>query len=133
LTIGGEYYELDLVDTFGLEDYYRLRPLSYANADVFVVVFSVVVPRTLESARELWIREISKFAPRVPYLLVGLETELRDDPEVLFRLASQEQKPISYEKGLKWANNIGAVKYLEASSRRSEFLPLFLFLLLPSF
>jgi GTPase SAR1 family protein len=40
--------ELGLWDTSGAEEYDRLRPLSYANANVILLVFSVVQPSTLE-------------------------------------------------------------------------------------
>ena len=49
---GGEPYTLSLFDTAGLEDYDRLRPLSYPQTDVFLVCFSVVSPSSFENVKE---------------------------------------------------------------------------------
>ena len=35
--------QLELWDTAGQEDYDRIRPLSYPNTDVFLVLFSVTI------------------------------------------------------------------------------------------
>lgn len=40
--IEGKTINLGLWDTAGQEEYNRLRPLAYPNADVFLIVFSVV-------------------------------------------------------------------------------------------
>lgn len=41
---------LGLWDTAGQEEYNRLRPLAYPNADVFLIVFSVVEPSSFINA-----------------------------------------------------------------------------------
>jgi len=47
-----------LWDTAGQEDYDRLRPLSYPNTDVVLVVFSVDAPDSLENVVEKWVPEV---------------------------------------------------------------------------
>ena len=54
--------------------------------------------------------------PTTPILLVGLQIDLRDDTNVIEKLAQQGQKPIAYGMGEKWAKNVGAVKYMECSA-----------------
>jgi small GTP-binding protein len=49
LTANDTTIELGLWDTAGQEEYDRLRPLSYANANVFLVCFSVVSPVSYEN------------------------------------------------------------------------------------
>ena len=39
-------YLLELLDTAAQEDYDQLQPLSYNNADIFFVCYSVVIPST---------------------------------------------------------------------------------------
>ena len=41
--------KLNLFDTAGQEDYDRLRPLAYVDANIFLVCFSVVDPHTMEN------------------------------------------------------------------------------------
>lgn len=37
-------------DTAGQEEYARLRPLAYSNADIFIIAFSVSEPSTFINA-----------------------------------------------------------------------------------
>ena len=41
------------LSSIGQSDYPRLRPLSYPQTDVFIAVFSVVMPYTLENIKEM--------------------------------------------------------------------------------
>ncbi|KAJ3058049.1 Rho GTPase protein rac1, partial [Podochytrium sp. JEL0797] len=63
-----------------------------------------------------WLPEISHHAPHSPILLIGTKLDLRDDPEILARLSSHNMRPISFQQGVKMAQGIGAVKYLECSA-----------------
>ena len=48
---------LQLWDSSCQEEYDRLRPLTYPNTDVFVIVFAVDDPDSFESAENTWIQE----------------------------------------------------------------------------
>lgn len=72
-----QYINLCLWDTTGQEDYKKLRPLSYPHTDVFVLVFSLILPNTLENIENMWIPEIKEHCPGVPYILVGTESKGR--------------------------------------------------------
>ncbi|KAM3596155.1 uncharacterized protein V6R79_009322 [Siganus canaliculatus] len=111
--INGESYSVELYDTAGLEDYDRLRPLSYPETDVFLVCFSVVSPTSFENVREKWVPEISHHCPRTPFLLVGTHVDLRDDSNTL---AKNKQQVLTYEDGEKMAQELKAVKYVECSA-----------------
>ena len=50
--VDGQQIELALWDTAGQEDYDRLRPLSYPDADVLLICFAVDSPDTLENVPE---------------------------------------------------------------------------------
>jgi cell division control protein 42 len=114
--IGGDPYTLGLFDTAGQEDYDRLRPLSYPQTDVFLVCFSVISPASFENVKEKWIPEITHHCPKVPFLLVGTQMDLRDDGPTIDKLAKNKQKPISLQQGDKMADDQGAVKYVECSA-----------------
>ncbi|KAJ5214852.1 hypothetical protein N7468_010531 [Penicillium chermesinum] len=114
--IGDEPYTLGLFDTAGQEDYDRLRPLSYPQTDVFLVCFSVTSPASFENVREKWFPEVHHHCPGVPCLIVGTQTDLRDDANVREKLARQKMQPIRKEDGDRMAKELGAVKYVECSA-----------------
>lgn len=114
--IGDEPYTLGLFDTAGQEDYDRLRPLSYPQTDVFLVCFSVTSPASFENVREKWFPEVHHHCPGVPCLIVGTQTDLRDDPSVRDKLAKQKMSPVRKEDGERMAKELGAVKYVECSA-----------------
>ncbi|XP_010153506.1 PREDICTED: rho-related GTP-binding protein RhoQ-like [Eurypyga helias] len=98
------------------EDYDRLRPLSYPMTDVFLICFSVVNPASFQNVKEEWVPELKEYAPNVPFLLVGTQIDLRDDPKTLARLNDMKEKPVSVEQGQKLAKEIGAYCYVECSA-----------------
>ncbi|KAL3974754.1 polycystin 1L2 [Sarotherodon galilaeus] len=98
------------------EDYDRLRPLSYPQTDVFLVCFSVVSPSSFENVKEKWVPEITHHCPKTPFLLVGTQIDLRDDPSTVEKLAKNKQKPITPETAEKLARDLKAVKYVECSA-----------------
>jgi len=52
----------------------------------------------------------------VPCLIVGTQTDLRDDPAVKDKLAKQKMQPVRKEDGEKMARELGAIKYVECSA-----------------
>ncbi|CAK8675213.1 unnamed protein product [Clavelina lepadiformis] len=112
----GRPVNLVLLDTAGQEDYDRLRPLSYPQTDVFLVCFSVASPASLENVRAKWYPEVSHHCPGTPVILVGTKLDLRDDQATVTELRNKGLAPSTYEEGLKMAENIHAVKYLECSA-----------------
>jgi len=131
--IGEDPYTLGLFDTagtlppsvtvlllifriLGQEDYDRLRPLSYPQTDVFLVCFSVTSPASFENVKEKWFPEVHHHCPGVPCLIVGTQIDLRDDTQVIEKLARQKQRPVANEQGERLARELGAVKYVECSA-----------------
>jgi len=120
LTAGDRNIELGLWDTAGQEEYDRLRPLSYANANVFLICFSLVNPVSFENVSAKWYPEVMHFCPEVPQILVGTKLDARSDSAVIEKLKSQGQKPVTTEQGQELARKIKAVKYMECSAKTSE-------------
>jgi Rho family protein len=108
--------EIALWDTAGQEEYDRLRPLSYPESNVILIVFSVDFPTSLENVLDKWYPEVTHFCPDTPLLLVGTKTDLRTDTATLRYLSAQGQVPITPEHGATVAKEIGAV-YKECSAK----------------
>ncbi|GAM24256.1 hypothetical protein SAMD00019534_074310 [Acytostelium subglobosum LB1] len=119
LTAGDRNIELGLWDTAGQEEYDKLRPLSYANANVFLICFSITNPVSYENVLTKWYPEVLHFCPEVPQILVGTKLDTRDDRTIIEKLESQGQRPISTEQGNELARKIKAVKYMECSAKTS--------------
>lgn len=64
-----------------------------------------------------WLPEITHHCPNTPLILVGTKLDLRDDPVTLQRLKERRFTPITYSMGMQCAREVGAIKYLEASSK----------------
>lgn len=66
--------------------------------------------------REKWFPEVHHHCPGVPCLIVGTQTDLRDDPSVREKLGKQKMSPVRKEDGEKMAKELGAVRYVECSA-----------------
>ena len=67
---------ISLWDTEGADDYDRLRPMCYAQTDVFLVCFDMANPDSFDNVRTKWAPEIQHHAPGIPIMLVGLKSDL---------------------------------------------------------
>ena len=114
--ISGEPYTLALVDTAGQEAYDRLRTLSYPETNVFLVCFSVVSPSSFQNVKDKWVPEITHYCPKVPFLLVGTQIDLRNDRNTVEMLQKVKERPITFDQGEQLSSELGAVKYLECSA-----------------
>lgn len=112
-----KYVELALWDTAGQEEYDRLRVLSYHDVDIFLVCFGVDTPTSLENVIDKWVPEVSHFCPNIPFILVGLKTDLRKEDKPHIYTSRSVIKSITEEQGNYIAKKVGAAAYLECSSR----------------
>ncbi|KAH3758879.1 Rac1 protein [Pelomyxa schiedti] len=86
---------LGLWDTAGQEDYDRLRPLSYPQTDVFLVVYSIVSAPSFCNL-EKWIAEVRHHCPKAHLVIAGNKCDLDD------------KRKVSYAQGEAYARNMGA-------------------------
>lgn len=112
--------ELTLWDTAGLEDYARLRPLAYANANIVLIGFSIDKPCSLDNVKDKWSKEASRLCPGVPIVLVSLKKDLREDPIVIKKIGESSLLLVTEHEGETVAHQIGARMYLECSSLSGE-------------
>ena len=111
---------LGLWDTAGQEDYDRLRPLSYPQANIFLLCFSIASPSSFENIKAKWYPEVSHHCPGVPIVLVGTKLDLKNDSETIERLKEKKKSPVSTSAGVQLAKEIKAVKYVECSALTQE-------------
>ncbi|KAJ3345497.1 GTP-binding protein Rho1, partial [Entophlyctis luteolus] len=97
---------MSLWDTAGQEDYDRLRPLSYTDADVVLIAFAVDSRQTLDNILTKWIGEVRHYAPGVPTILVACKTDMRQD---------KSANCTTFEQGKSIAQQIDAT-YAECSA-----------------
>ena len=116
ITAGDTNIELGLWDTAGQEEYDRLRPLSYANASVFLICFSVVNAVSFDNITAKWYPEVIHYCPDIPQILVGTKMDLRAD------FKNEGKETISTEQGELLSKKIRAVKYMECSAKTGESL-----------
>ena len=101
---------------FSLQNEYpEIRQLVYTGTDIFVVCFSVVQPESLQNVEKIWLPEIRHMAPKIPFILVGTQADLREAGVILNLLESKGQIPISSSAGSEFARRVGAACYIECS------------------
>lgn len=76
----------------------RLRPLSYPSTDIFVICFSLVTPVSFNNVKSKWAQEVTHHCPDAKILLVGTKCDLKDDKEVVEKLAKDGHAPITHEQ-----------------------------------
>ncbi|KAI6068399.1 Rho-related GTP-binding protein RhoD [Aix galericulata] len=96
--VDGKPVKIHLWDTAGQEDYDRLRPLSYSDANVVLMCFDVTNRSSYDNILTKWYPEVNHFCKGVPVLLVGCKTDLRQDPEVLRELRQSRQEPVTSQQ-----------------------------------
>jgi cell division control protein 42 len=75
---------------------------------------------SFRNVHEKWVPEISHHCPGVPFLIVGTQTDLREDPIILEKLAKRKELPIGKDLGELMAKEEGAVKYVECSALKGK-------------
>ena len=109
--VNDEQVSVLLSDTAGQEEYDRLRPIAYNDADIMIICFSVVSPASLQNVRAKWNPEVKHYRPNASIILVGTKTDLRDDPETIEKLKKEGLTAVTREKGEAMKGEISAKVY----------------------
>ena len=72
-----EELRVTLQDTPGDEEYDRMRPLAYVDADLVLVCFAMNDAGSLRSINGRWITEVRHLLPATPIILVGTKADLK--------------------------------------------------------
>lgn len=123
--INGKTKVLTVCDTAGEDDYNTLRPLSYPDADVFIVCYSVERVQSLKSVQEKWIPEIRRFCPDVPILVVGNKKDIRNDRERQGRIkddgnSENSRQLVNFDDAVACAKEFSSHKVIECSAKTKE-------------
>jgi Rho family protein len=118
--IDNTHVELSLWDTAGQEEFDRLRSLSYDDTHAIMLCFSVDSPDSLENVETKWVGEIAENCPGVKLVLVALKCDLRKREDAEEDEAQPEKHMINYDEGLKVAERIKALRYLECSAMKNR-------------
>ncbi|XP_035280510.1 rho-related GTP-binding protein RhoH-like [Anguilla anguilla] len=105
----GVHINLGLWDTAGSESFRQIRPMSYHQADVVLICYSVANPASFASVRRRWIGEVKDHLPRAPVLVVATQTDQRD-------VGPNQANCLSSSDGKQLAHDIHAKGYLECSA-----------------
>uniref|UniRef100_A0A3B3QL53 Rho family GTPase 2 n=1 Tax=Paramormyrops kingsleyae TaxID=1676925 RepID=A0A3B3QL53_9TELE len=100
--------------------YDNVRPLAYPDSDAVLICFDISRPETLDSVLKKWQGETQEYCPNAKVVLVGCKLDKRTELSTLRELSKQRLIPITHEQGSMLARQIGAVAYMECSSRTSE-------------
>lgn len=122
-----QVFKLNLWDTAGQEEYDRLRPLSYPQTDIFLICFSVNEPNSFENVYDKWFPEIkhnTNFenlslyhqSGKLPILLVGTKSDLRDDDHERDRLQESNSDFVSPQQINELVSKLGLMGYVECSA-----------------
>lgn len=110
--IEGKPISLGLWDTAGQGDYDRLRPLSYPQADIFLICFAINSPASFENVSKKWYPEMAHYCPGVPFILVGTKCDCR--------MEATRKEPISRAKAEALCAQLRGEKYIECSSKTQQ-------------
>uniref|UniRef100_A0A3Q2QPX1 Rho family GTPase 2 n=1 Tax=Fundulus heteroclitus TaxID=8078 RepID=A0A3Q2QPX1_FUNHE len=109
-----------LIDRWSSSYYDNVRPLAYPDSDAVLICFDISRPETLDSVIKKWQGETQEFCPNAKVVLVGCKLDMRTDVNTLRELSKQRLIPVTHEQGSAIARQMGAVAYVECTSKVSE-------------
>ncbi|KAL6048689.1 Ras-related C3 botulinum toxin substrate 2, variant 3 [Balamuthia mandrillaris] len=100
-----ESFRRKLISEAG-EDYSQMRLITYLNTDIFLLCFDLTDKLSFEYITSKWVREIFRFAPYTPFIIVlcGTKSDRKDERQV------------SKKDALACAKHIKAYAYVECST-----------------
>lgn len=119
----GVTYQLQLWDTAGQEDYDRLRPLSYPDANLVIVCVSADMGDSFDNVDEKWYPEVSQFCPSIPKILVCCKIDLVEKNREFLKNQKEkhpERSDESITSYMKSHYHTKFARYLTCSSKTGE-------------
>ncbi|XP_028293888.1 rho-related GTP-binding protein RhoV-like [Gouania willdenowi] len=114
--VNGIPTRLKLIDTAGQEEFGHLRSLCYAHVDVFILCFSLVNPVSYDNISSRWIPQIRAGNTTSPIILVGTQSDLCYNVDILIHLDQRGTRPVDLRQARKLACRLGALDYVECSA-----------------
>lgn len=104
-------------DTSGSPAYDSVRPLAYQDVRIFLLCFQIDQPDSLSNTVNKWYPEVRQFAPNVPVILCGCQSDRRTEGEAPADANKGVKSIITSEKALETSRQIEAATYVETSSK----------------
>ena len=101
-------YLSQFLTMFIQEHFSVLRRLTYPDADVFIICFSIIDPYSFKRVQTKWVKELSEYCPNTPVVLVGTKYDQRNNINTKILLNKHGLQPVSSEQGEQVARKIGA-------------------------
>lgn len=98
------------------EDFAHLRQLCYSQINAAVICFSVSDRKSFDNVKDKWIDEVRRHCRNVPVVLMGTQTDKREDTKPPPQLRAKSSKSVSMREGMKMAAHLKAVTYVECSA-----------------
>ena len=114
------YIQLGVDDIISEDGYERNRLVSYADADVVLICFSLVDSNSFHNVSKKWYPEIFRHCAKMPIILVGTKLDLKYDQATLKELEQSGQKVVTRKQALDMAMKIGAKKFVHCSARTTN-------------
>lgn len=84
--------------------------------DVFILCFSLVNPVSFNNITSKWVPQIRAGNPNSPIILVGTQSDLCHNVDILIHLDQRGTKPVGHSQARRLAHRIGAHDYVECSA-----------------
>ena len=94
--------------------------MSYADADVILMCYSIDRPDSFHNIPDIWIPEMQYFCPYVPIVLVATKKDLRYNPHVEKELLKKGEKTVTYEEGEAMKGKIQCFGFHETSALNND-------------
>ncbi|XP_039217847.1 rho-related GTP-binding protein RhoU-like isoform X2 [Crotalus tigris] len=118
--VDGAPIRLQLCDTAGQDEFDALWQTCCPKADVCLLCFSVVAPTSFRNIADKWYPEVRRNCPSARVLLVGTQSDLRQDVKVLIALSRRQEKPVPPAAACSLARKLGLAGYVECSALTQE-------------
>ncbi|KAM3728677.1 Rho-related GTP-binding protein RhoA-B [Dirofilaria immitis] len=117
-----EPFFFKIFDTSGKSYFDRLRQLTFLDANIIIICYSIDSRKSFWNAHHRWYDEIQYgFCPKnIPFILAATKTDLRNDQDTINRLKAENTITVSAEEGKKLAERIGAYAYTECTCKNRE-------------
>lgn len=111
VSIDGKPYTLSMWNTAGNEDYDRLRPLAYQDANVIVIVISMISRSSFNNITEKWLGEVRHYCKDAAIAIVAIDLD---------QYQNGNPDHVSLEEIEKYANENKLHGYLACSLKTDE-------------
>ena len=109
-TVVNEKIDLGIFDAGGGSNLKSIRPLNYASVDLFVIIFAIDDPSSLENVTKTWMPEITEF-DETPIVLVGNKEDERSE--------ENKSECVTVNQANKVKKQINALSYFECSAKKN--------------